>query len=110
MSRERGLSGRPYSSFENINLTGLFSVLSLLLSLSLPHWLVTVETLPPSNLSPLHLLELHIGLFSVCPQVNVTTTELGVECTSISYGDLEEVRSGLWLPVSRTARILTRMR
>ena len=108
MSRERGLSGRQYSSFENLNLTGLFSVLSLLLSLSLPHWLVTVETLPPSHLSPLHLLELHIGLFSVCPQVNVTT--VGVECTSISYGDLEEVRSGLWLPVSRTARILTRMR
>ena len=90
--------------------SGLFSVLSLLLSLSLPHWLITVERLPPTPLTTFSLLELHIGLFSVCPQLNITAQVPGQECTSISYGQLEETSTTLWLPVSRTARILARIR
>ena len=92
-----------------VMLAGLFSVLSLLVSLSLPHWLVTVDSLD----SLPRQLELHIGLFSVCPHLEVedrlsnltTSPGAGLECSSIG-----ESRAGLWPPVSRTARLLTRIR
>ena len=99
---------------------GLVSVVSLLVSLSLPHWVITVETSsssplrPPSPTPPLHL---HIGLFSVCPEwrleANLSLTEVAVvECQSLSYSQEEEedIRTVLAPLGSRTVRVLSRIR
>ena len=102
-------------------------MLSLLVSLSLPHWVITVETspspshssassssAPPPSHPPLHL---HIGLFSVCPEwrleANLSLTEVAVvECQSLSYSQEEEedIRTVLAPLGSRTVRVLSRMR
>ena len=106
-------------------LAGLVSVVSLLVSLSLPHWVITVESSPssPSSASSASSpppatpsLLLHIGLFSVCPEwrleENLSLTEVaGVKCRSLSYSEEEEdIRTSLAPLSSRTGRVLSRIR
>ena len=96
-------------------LPGLVSVVSLLVSLSLPQWVITVESSsspssPPHPSPPLHL---HIGLFSVCPELrleaNLSLTEVAVvKCRSLS--DSEEQQEEEAPFSSRTARVLSRIR
>jgi len=106
--------------------TGIFSVLSLLLSLSLPHWVTTYETVPPTKQTPFHQelwdLDIHIGLFTVCPQLNLDnmpnftlkSTVPKLSCASIPYHQLDSLVThsmmGLWYPVTRTARVISRIR
>ena len=56
-----------------ILISGFFSMFSLFLSICIPHWVTTHETLPLHQESPfpqdLVDLPINIGLFSVCPQV-----------------------------------------
>ena len=103
-------------------LAGLVSVVSLLVSLSLPHWVITVESSPSSASSASSpppatpSLLLHIGLFSVCPEwrleENLSLTEVaGVKCRSLSYSEEEEdIRTSLAPLSSRTGRVLSRIR
>ena len=102
-------------------LAGLLSVLSLLVSLSLPHWVITVETSPssssPSSSSPSSpSLHLHIGLFSVCPEwgpegnLSQPVVPL-VTCLSLSSSEEgEDTRTSLAPLGSRTTRVLGRIR
>ena len=96
------------------------------MSLCIPQWLTTYESVPPTKQTPFHHnfwdLDIHIGFFSVCPQVDPLSlpdyTMRPVlpllNCSTISYRQLSsqvtQADLGLWAPVRKTTRVVSRIR
>ena len=107
-------------------LSGIFSVMCLFMSLSMPQWLTTYESVPSTKQTPFHQnfwdLDIHIGFFSVCPQLDplslpdysTMTTLPDLNCTTISYRQMgtqvTQADLGLWAPVRKTTRVVSRIR
>ena len=113
---------------------GCLSLSCLALSLVLPHWVTTYESVPPPQHTRtdqiLHWsLNIHIGLFSVCPQVSNLTVQtvhtlqpayrarpahLSLKCSAISYTNMSTLLGHrdlhLWAPVKRTMGLVNRIR
>ena len=101
-------------------------MMCLFLSISIPQWLTTYESVPPTKQTPFHQnfwdLDIHIGFFSVCPQLDplflpdssTMTTLPSLNCTTISYRQMStqvtQADLGLWAPVKRTMHVVSRIR
>ena len=105
--------------------SGVFSLFCLLVSLCIPQWVTTYESVPPAKDTSSHQqswdLDIHIGFFSVCPQLDplslpdYTTIPMPrLNCSTISYTSLtREVTSkdlGLWAPARKTRHVVRRIR
>ena len=105
--------------------SGVFSLFCLLVSLCIPQWVTTYESVPPAKDTSSHQqswdLDIHIGFFSVCPQLDplslpdYTTIPMPrLNCSTISYTSLtREVTSkdlGLWAPARKTCHVVRRIR
>ena len=114
---------------------GCFTLSCLALSLVLPQWVTTQESVPPPhhirNEKILHwTLDIHIGLFSVCPHVSNLTMQsvhslqpaysrvgpahLSLRCSTISYANMSTLLGykdlNLWAPVRRIVGLVNRIR
>ena len=117
----------------------------------LPHWVTTREAVPPPHhllpqpgtqtlslvaprpipLVPQHhdhslywSLDIHIGLFSVCPEVSNLTklssdtrpwlAHISITCSSINYANMTTLLGyedlQLWAPIRRTVGLVNRIR
>ena len=105
---------------------GCLSLFCLSISLVIPQWITTTEVLPPPLLqkSPVLALSLHvhIGLFSVCPQlINITFNPMdkdpyktpsipSFKCSAISFKNISSIPHQndllLWAPVKKTQSLI----
>ncbi|XP_023329816.1 uncharacterized protein LOC111702380 [Eurytemora carolleeae] len=100
---------------------GMFSILTLILSLVLPLWVKTTEFVPAR---PPHTgiweIKINIGMFSVCPYITRQSLENlyfydpekenTLNCTSIhifsDWSGIEHSKLGLWTKISNSTNVI----
>ena len=112
---------------------GCVTLTCLTLAMVLPDWLTTQEAVPPApssqSQSERWILDIHIGLFSLCPHISNMFPESdlnrtswtkfkyqypSLSCASIQYNTLftkiEQPELLLWAPVRRTQEVVDSIR